>query len=327
MVKFINTKYCFATNNGTDSLILALKSLKIGKGDEVITVVNTFYATVGAIVSVGAKPVFVDCDDRYQINVDQIEICINKRTKAIIPVHWGGASPNMYKILKIAKKYRIEVIEDACMGIGANIHNKSPGSFGKVNAFSMHPLKSLNVMGDGGVVATNDKKIADWITKYRNHGMIDRDNIEFWGINMRMQPLQSIVANEGLKKIKKVIKVRNKNAKFLDDKLKKFYPYVIIPHRMKNYTETFALYIILCEDRDNLLAHLLKAGIEVKIHYPKPLHLQKASKILKYKKGDFPIAENQSKKLLTLPVHQYLSIRQLQIIISSIKSFYEDKKY
>ena len=170
--KYIKTKYCIATNNGTDALILCLKSLKISQGDEVITVSNTFYATVGAIVAVGARPIFVDCDQRYQIDVSLIEKKITKKTKAIIPVHWGGASPDINKILKLAKRYNIEVIEDACMGIGGKVLSKSPGTFGRVNALSMHPLKSLNVMGDGGAVVTNDYKIFKWLEKYRNHGFL-----------------------------------------------------------------------------------------------------------------------------------------------------------
>jgi len=140
--KYIGAKYVVSTNNGTDALILSLKSIGIKKGDEVITVSNTFYATVGAIVACGAKPVLVDCDDRYQININEIEKKINKKTKAIMPVHWGGASPDMFSIIKMAKKYKIHVIEDSCMGIGAKIKGKSPGTFGIINAFSMHPLKS-----------------------------------------------------------------------------------------------------------------------------------------------------------------------------------------
>lgn len=206
---YIGAKYCISTNNGTDALILCLKSLGINKGDEVITVCNSFYATVGAIVAVGATPVFVDSDSRFQIDYNKIEKAISKKTKVIMPVHWGGASPNMKKILKIAKKYNIKIIEDACMGIGARVNNKSPGTFGIVNAFSMHPLKSLNVMGDGGMVCTNNKKLYEWMMKYRNHGMINRDQIDFWGVNMRLQPLQAIVAINQLKNLNKVIKNRN----------------------------------------------------------------------------------------------------------------------
>ena len=320
--KYIKAKYCFGTNNGTDALILSLKSLGIGIGDEVITVCNSFYATAGAIHAVGAKVVFVDCDERFQINVNMIENAITKKTKAIVPVHWGGASPEINKIVKIAKKYNIYIVEDACMGIGALVNKRSPGTFGNVNAFSMHPLKSLNVMGDGGIVATNNKRIAKWIAKYRNHGMINRDKIDMWGVNYRLQPLQAIVANENLKKIDRFIKIRNNNAKLMDKYLLKLYPNIIIPPRIKDNTETFALYMILCKQRNKLKKFLIDRGIEAKIHYPVPLHLQKPSKKLGYKKGDFPIAEEQASKLLTLPVHQYLKTTQIKYMIKTIKQFY-----
>jgi dTDP-4-amino-4,6-dideoxygalactose transaminase len=320
--KFVGVKYCISTNNGTDALILALKSLGVKKGDEVITVCNTFYATVGAIVACGAKPVFVDADKRYQIDVNKIEKAITKKTKIILPVHWGGASPNMRKILKIAKKYKLEVLEDACMGIGGKIFNKSPGTFGKISAMSMHPLKSLNVMGDGGMVVTNNKKLSDWIKKFRNHGMKNRDEIDFWGVNARIQPLQAIVASIELRKIKKILKIRNLNSEFLDKELSKIQE-VEIPKRSKYNYETHALYMGLFKNRDKLKNFLIKKGIEVKIHYPIPLHLQKAAKNLNYRKGKFPEAEKQAKKLLTLPVHQYLSKRQLTSIVQNIKLFYK----
>ncbi len=320
--KYIGAKYCVSTNNGTDALILCLKSLGISKGDQVITVTNTFYATVGAIVACGAKPVFIDCDDRYQIDVQEIEKAITKKTKAIIPVHWGGASPDMNKLIKICKKHKIYIIEDACMGIGAKIFNKKPGTFGEVNAFSMHPLKSLNVMGDGGIVATNKLKLYRWLLKYRNHGMINRDKIDIWGVNMRLQPLQAIVALEGLKKLKKIIQKRNENAKYLDKELKSLYPNIILPERKKNYLETFALYMARFKNRNKLKKYLDRNHIETKVHYPIPLHLQKPGKKLGYKKGDFRNAELQSKQLLTLPVHQFLSKKQLKYMVKKIRFFY-----
>ncbi|OUX36481.1 MAG: hypothetical protein CBE33_05680 [Candidatus Pelagibacter sp. TMED273] len=321
--KYIGAKYCIATNNGTDALILCLKSLGVKKGDEVITVCNTFYATVGAIVAVGAKPVFVDADDRFQIKYDEILKKINKKTKVILPVHWGGASPKMDKIIKIAKKNKIHIVEDACMGIGAKIKNKSPGTFGIINAFSMHPLKSLNVMGDGGMVCTNNKKLYDWCLKYRNHGMINRDKIDFWGVNMRIQPLQAIVALNQLKKLDSVIKKRNLNAKYLDNLLKKLYPNVILPKRLKDYKETFALYMGIFKKRDKLIKFLISKKIECKIHYPIPLHLQKASKKLNYHVGSMPNAEFQAKNLMTIPVHQFLSKKHMSYIYNQIKYFYE----
>jgi aminotransferase EvaB len=322
--RYIGVKHCISTNNGTDALILSLKALNIKEGHEVITVCNSFYATTGAIVECGAKPVFVDCDNRFQININQIEKAITKKTKAILPVHWGGASPDINAIVKIAKKYNLKIIEDACMGIGAKIGNKRPGTFGEVNAFSMHPLKSLNVMGDGGMVVTNNNMLANWLRKYRNHGMINRDNIDMWGTNNRLQPLQAVVANIELKKINQIIIQRNKNAKILDDGLNNIAE-VKIPERKKRYKETFALYMAQFKKRDQLKEFLTKNKIEVKIHYPKPLHLQKPSKDLGYKKNDFPIAENQAKELLTLPVHQYLSRDQLNYMVEKIKQFYSNK--
>lgn len=319
--KYIKVKHCISTNNGTDALILALKAVGIRNGDEVITVCNSFYATTGAIVACGAKPIFVDADERYQINVEQIKKKITKKTKAILPVHWGGASPDMVEIVKIAKKFKLKVVEDACMGIGAKLRSKSPGTFGNISAMSMHPLKSLNVMGDGGMVVTNESKLAKWALRFRNHGMRDRDRIDFWGVNMRLQPLQAVVANIELKKVSNIVKIRNKNAKFLDKELSQI-DQIALPSRKKNFTETFALYMAKFKNRNRLKSFLIKNGIEVKIHYPIPLHLQKASNYLKYKRGDFPIAEKQAAELLTLPVHQYLKKSQLQYIVKIIRKFY-----
>lgn len=319
--KFIGVKHCIATNSGTDALVLSLKSLGVKKNDEVITVCNTFYSTVGAIIICGAKPVFVDCDERYQICIDKIEKAITKKTKIILPVHWGGASPNMKAIMQIARKNNLKVVEDACQSIGAKIKNRKPGTFGHVNAFSMHPLKSLNVMGDGGAIVTNNDKIAKWIKRYSNHGMIDRDHISFWGDNKRMQPLQAVVGCIELKKINSIISKRNKNAKILDQSLSKI-KQVTVPKRKKFYNESFVIYMARFKKRDKLKSYLIKNGIDARIHYPMPLHLQKPSKVLGYKKGDFPEAEKQAKNLLTLPVHQYLNYNEINYMLKKIKKFY-----
>ena len=324
---FIGSKYCISTNNGTDALILCLKALNIKPGDEVITVVNTFYATVGAIEAVGAIPVFCDCDSRYQIDLDDIKKKITKKTKAIMPVHWGGASPNMFEIMKISKKYNLKVIEDSCMGIGASLNGKSPGTFGHASAFSLHPLKSLNAMGDGGAVVTDNKKIYSWLLKYRNHGMINRDTISFWGENKRMQPLQAIVALWGLKKLQKVIKIRNKNANYYDKRLSELKNYVTVPTRINNFKETYALYMVLCKKRDKLKKFLERKKIEVKIHYPKALNHQPAFKKYNKKrnKGRFVNSDKQAKMLLTIPVHQFIKKKHQDYVINNIKKFYNSK--
>ncbi len=322
--KFIGSKYCISTNNGTDALILCLKALNIKPGDEVITVVNTFYATVGAIEAVGATPVFCDCDERYQISINDIRKKITSKTKVIMPVHWGGASPDMFEIMKIAKKYNLKVVEDACMGIGASLKSKSPGTFGDVSAFSLHPLKSLNAMGDGGAVVTNNKRIFQWLLKYRNHGMINRDTISIWGENKRMQPLQAIVGLWGLKKINKVINIRNKNADYYDKKFKELKKFITVPRRKTGFTETFALYMVLCKKRNKLKKFLENKRIEVKIHYPKALNHQPAFRKfnLKRNNGKFKNSDYQAKNLLTIPVHQFIKKSHQDYVIDCIKKFY-----
>ena len=320
--KFAGVKHCVATNNGTDALILALKSIGVGTNDEVITVTNSFYATAGAIVAVGAIPVLVDCDDRFQICPKAIQSAITKKTKAILPVHWGGASPAIETILELASTYNLEIIEDACMGIGGSVGGKHPGSFGRVSAFSMHPLKSLNVMGDGGMVVTNDSDLNDWMRKYRNHGMKNRDTIEFWGVNMRLQPLQAIVAKQRLQVLDETISKRNRNAKYLDENLSKLSKYVQLPNRIDTNVETFALYMGLFENRDRLKNFLKENNVEVKIHYPKPLHIQPAAQKSCIMGEKLTNSEYQAERLLTLPVHQYLDIQHMKYVCETIFAFY-----
>ena len=187
-----------------------------------------------------------------------------QKLKAILPVHWGGNYPDMDKIMTIAQKYNLYVIEDACMGIGGIINSKHPGTFGDIGAFSMHPLKSLNVIGDGGMVVTDSYEFYEWMSRYRNHGMINRDEIEFWGVNMRIQPLQAVVAQIGLKKLNKVIKQRNSNAKFLDEKLNKLEGFVKIPQRKKVNLETFSLYMATFEQRNELKSFYKKMILKQK---------------------------------------------------------------
>ena len=321
--KFIGMKYAIGTNNGTEALTLSLKSLNIGQGDEVITVANTFIATVGAIVATGAKPVLVDCDSRYQIDISKIEKAITKKTKAILPVHWAGAPCEIDKVLKIAKKYKLYVVEDACPAVGAFYKGKRCGTFGNVNAFSMHPLKPLNVWGDGGIIVTNDEKINKFLRLYRNHGMLNRDKISIWGVNNRLQPFQAVIAYRLLDQIPILVKKRNEIAKIYDDGLYGI-PGIIIPVRYDYSLEAYQLYKIrvLNNKRSSLIKFLKKNKIDCAIHYPIPIHLQKCAKKLKYKNNDFPETERQSKEVLTLPCHQYLSKNQAKFVVNKIKLFF-----
>lgn len=319
---YIGVKHAIGTCNGTDALILSLKSLGIKAGDEVITVTNTFYATVGAIVATGARPVFVDCDERYQIDVGQIEKAITAKTKAILPVHWAGCSPDMKAIMEIAERHSVAVVEDACPAVGAKINGRFAGTFGKVNAFSMHPLKPLNVMGDGGIIVTNDDQIAQWIRTYQNHGMTDRDHISMWGINTRLQPIQAVVASRVLDTIEDLIAARNRNARQLDNGLKGLEDFIRPPQRPSGYREVYQLYLVTAKRRDQLASYLIEHSIEAKVHYPLPLHLQKAAIDLGYKRGAFPISERQAGEILTLPAHQHITSDQIDYMIKTIHSFY-----
>ena len=188
---YTGKKFCVTLNSGTDALMMALWSLGIGKGDEVITSPISFIATIGAIEHVGAKPVFVDVNFDLNINVDLIESKITKKTKAIMPVHWTGRICNMTKIISLAKKYNLKVIEDSAQAMGSYYKNKHAGSFGNISAFSTHPLKNLNAVGDGGFITTNNKKLYDKIKLFRSHGLKSRDNVEIFGVNSRLDSLNA----------------------------------------------------------------------------------------------------------------------------------------
>jgi len=320
---YIGVKHVISTNTGTDALILALKAVGVKAGDEVITVANSFYASAGAIVAAGGTPVFVDCDKRMQIDVTKIESVITEKTRAILPVHWMGVPADMDTILEIAKRNGIEVVEDACPAVGAEINGKRCGTFGKASGFSFHPLKPLNVWGDGGAIVTNDDKVANFLRLFRNHGMTDRDHIEMWGINSRIQPIQAVVASRVLDTVDHSNSVRIRNANLLDEGLRTIPQFIELPERSDKYKSVYQLYVIRAQNRDQLLSFLQKNKIECCIHYPVPLHLQKAALDLGYKRGDFPECEKQANEIITLPAHQYINKEQIKYTLELIHKFYK----
>jgi aminotransferase EvaB len=319
---YIGVKHAIGTNTGTGALILALRALGVGHGDEVISVPNTFIATIGAIVAVGARPVFVDVDERYQIDPDRIEAAITPRTKALLPVYWGGCCPDMPRVLEIADRHGLPVVEDACPAVGAQINGRFAGTWGRVSAFSMHPLKPLNVMGDGGIVVTDDDQIATWLRLYRNHGLSDRDHVDLWGVNERTQPFQAIVARHLLDRIEGIIEARNRNARLLDEGLAPLGEFIRTPQRPANHREVYQLYLASATRRDELVAFLVDRGVEVKVHYPIPVHLQAAAKGLNHTRGDFPVSERQAGEVLTIPSHQHLHPEQMAHVVACIREFY-----
>ena len=320
--KLIGTKFAIGVGSGTDALFLSLKALNVKPEDEIITTAFTFYATVGAIVTAGCKPVLVDIKEDLNIDEDLIVKKINKKTKAIIPVHWSGKPCDMEKLNFISKKYKIPIIEDSCHAICAKFNNKNAGSFGLMGCFSFHPLKNLNVWGDGGMICTNSKKYAIKLRLLRNHGLINRNRISIYGYNSRLDTLQATVGLYLLKKIKKITDARIKNSLIYDKKLKKIKNVVIPDRDKKNIKQVYHIYTILVQNRDQLCCFLNKKGIDAKIHYPIPMHLQKPSKEFGYKKGDFKKAELMAKKVLSLPVHEFVTIKEINYVCYLIEEFY-----
>ena len=279
--------------------MLSLKALGIKEGDEVITTPFTFYATIGAIVTSGALPVFVDVKQDYNINENLIEKAITKKTKAIMPVHWAGRICEMNKITQISKKYKIPIVEDSCHAILGKYNGKLAGSFGAFGCFSMHPLKNLNIWGDGGFVVCSNKKLYKKMKLLRNHGLVSRDKNLIFGYNSRLDTVQAVVAINALKKLDNITKQRINNSKFLDKTFVKN-KNIILPKRYKNIKEVFHLYHLRFKSkklRNSILKELIKNSIDAKIHYPTSMHLQLAAKKYKYKKEIFQLLKSYQKLL------------------------------
>lgn len=321
IAKFQGTKYAVGVNSGTAGLFLILKALGIGSGDEVITVPNSFLATAAVIDLAGAKIVFVDINGEYNMDPTKIEAAITKKTKAILPVHWTGNPADMPAILKIAKKHKLYTVEDSAQAIDASIDGKRTGSFGTAAEFSLHPIKNFNVWGDGGFITTDDSTLADKLKLLRNHGLRGRDTCEFWGFNERLHSLQATVALTLMPTIKSITDRRIKVARKYDSLLSDI-PQITIPARRKNVRQVYHVYILQAENRDNLVKYLIENSIEAKIHYPVPLHLQPAAKKLGYKKGNFPVTENQAEHIFSLPNNEYLTDSQLEYVSGKIHKFY-----
>ena len=321
----MGSKFTISVGNGTDALFLVLKALNIGSGDEVITTPYTFIATVASIVTAGAKPVFVDVKEDYNIDENKLEKAITKKTKAIMAVNWSGRPCELDKIHKIAKRKKIKFIQDACHCIDSKYKNKSIVKFSDACTFSLHPLKNLNVWGDGGFILTNNSSLAKKLYLMRNHGLRDRNNCEIFAFNSRLDTIQAAIANYKIKnKLNTITKKRISNALLLDRLLGDLEE-IEIPKRKNYLKEVFHLYQINTQNRDKLIKYLIKKNIDAKVHYPIPIHLQKAAKFLKHKKGDFPIAERLANTSVSLPVHEFVSTSQVKYIARSIREFFKKK--
>ena len=320
IAQYTGSKFCLGLNSGTDALMMSLWACGIKKGDEVITSALSFVASAGSIVHLGATPIFSDVKDDLNIDPDNIEKLITKNTKAILPVHWTGRMCDMDKIVKIAKKYKLLIIEDAAQGMGSFYKGKHAGNFSKVAAFSAHPLKNLNGIGDSGFITTDDKKIYDKIKLYRNHGLAGRDVVNIFGVNSRLDVINAEIINYRLNKLKNVINKRRRNINYYKKYLKTN-KVQIIPDK-KYEINSYVMFITICENRDELKKFLEKHKIQSLIYYGNPLHKHRASKYLP-RRGNLINSEYLTTKVLALPHHQGLNETDIKFVCKVINKFYE----
>jgi len=314
--------HAIGVGSGTDALMLSLKAIGIGPGDEVITAPNTFVATVGAIAMTGARPVFVDNNQEFTIDAGKIEAAITPRTRAIMPVHLSGCPADMPAIMEIARRRNLIVVEDAAQAILAAIDGRHVGSWGETAGFSLHPLKNLNIWGDGGIIVTRSQELADKLRLWRNHGLATRDEVAIFGHNSRLDSLQAVVANRLIGQAEAITAKRIENAERYDSAWTGLEELISVPPRRANVKQVFHTYVIRVKERDRLLEHLLGQGVRAKVHYPIPMHLQEAAKELGYKRGDFPVCEADCETIITLPVHQHLAEEEIEFVIDQVRGFY-----
>lgn len=319
------TKYCSALSSGTDALHTALIALEIKHGDEVIVPVNTFIATSESVSLTGAKPVFVDHDEKtYNIDPGKIEKAITSRTKAIIPVHLYGQPAEMDKITDISRKYNLFIIEDCSQAHLSEYKGKKTGNFGNIGTFSFYPGKNLGAYGEGGAVVTNNEELYNKMLRFRQHGSVEKYVHDTEGHNYRMEEIQGGVLNVKIKYINEWTELRRKAASHYYNTLKSFNSELIIPPFCPDYIKhVYHLFVIRVKNRSGLMKYLAEKEIQTALHYPLPLHLQKAYSFMNYKKGDFPIAERCCEEILSLPMYPEITEEQIDFVCSSIKSFYD----
>ena len=312
-------QFAIGVSSGTDAILNSLMSLEIAAGDEVITTPFTFFATVGCIARVGAKPVFVDIDPlTYNINPELIESAITKKTKAIMPVHLFGQMADMNPIMEVANKHGLAVIEDAAQSITSTYKGKKAGSIGTVGCFSFFPSKNLGGIGDGGMVVTNDKQLYDRLSIMRNHGSNPKYYHKYVGANFRLDPIQAVALLVKLPHLEKWSQARRQNAAYYD---KKFAGTAVkTPQINSDCVSIYNQYVIRVPKRDELIKKLKARNIGCEIYYPVPLHLQECFKYLGYKKGDFPESEKAANEVLALPIYPELTDEMKDYVTQTILS-------
>ena len=321
LARYLGVRRTVTLASGTDALLLGLRVLGIGPGDEVITPSNSFLSSTAAIVHIGATPVFADVLPDQMMDVDAVAAAITPRTRAIMPVHLTGRVADMPRYVELAQRHNLAIIEDAAQAFGSKHSDRYAGTFGAIGCFSTHPLKNLNAAGDGGFIATNDTAMADRLVRLRNNGLSDRDTALEFGFVSRLDSLQAAVLLHRLSRVDDVIARRRANAARYDRLLDR--KAVFVPPAPSELFHSYHLYVVQAERREALQERLTQRGISTKVHYPIPIHLQPAAAHLGYGRGSLPETERQAERILSVPINQFLSHDDVAYVAHAINEFYQ----
>lgn len=311
---FLNAKFCVGLNSGLDALVLGIRALGIGRGDEVLVPGNTYIASVMGITMNGATPVFVEPDKYYTIDAEKIEEAITPKTKAILPVHLYGQACSMREIQKIAMDYGLYIIEDCAQSHGACFDGQMTGTFGDVGCFSFYPTKNLGAFGDGGAVVTNNPDVAEKVRMLRNYGSRIKYQNELVGANSRLDEIQAALLRVKLLHLKELTAERQKIASRYLAGIRN--PAIVLPETRVGSDHVYHLFVVRCTDRDNLAAYLADHGIKTQIHYPIPPHLAKCYHALGYRTGSYPVTETYANEVLSLPLYNGMRDDEIKYVIS-----------
>lgn len=318
--KYCESDFAVGVDNGTSALYLVLQSLGLKPGDEVITAPNSFLASASTIALAGGRPVFVDIRPDGNLDPDRLESAITEQTRAIVPVHLTGRPARMPEILEIARRHNLFVMEDAAQAVGARLNGKRAGSWGEAACFSLHPLKNLRAIGDGGIVTTNDRMLYERLKQARNHGLRDREQCDFWSFNCRLDELQAALLRVHLRRLDEETVMRRSVALRYNDLLRS---YVVVPDEGSGEYCVYQTYVVLAENRDELKSYLNEHGVEALVHYATPIHLQRAAAELGYKACDFPLTMRHVSQILSLPLYPTMTKGQQDEVVRLIAEFYK----
>jgi dTDP-4-amino-4,6-dideoxygalactose transaminase len=316
---YLGVNHGVGVASGTDALILALRALEIGPGDEVILPAYTFFATAGAVLNIGATPKLVDIDPKtYCLDIEQVEARISPATKAIIPVHLYGHPAEMNPILELAQEYGLKIIEDNAQAFGASYHGRKSGSFGDLACLSFFPSKNLGGYGDGGMVVTDDEDLANKVRMLRTHGWQQKYFPEILGYNSRLDTLQAAILRVKLGHVDRWNERRRELAAAYNKSLSRL-PDLTLPYQALGVKHVYHLYVVRSQIRDELQRHLKQKGIASGVYYPQPLHLSDPCKGLGYQPGDFPHAERASRETLAIPLYPEMTQEQVNRVVAVIR--------